>query len=161
MKNINKSLLYDIGIIVGAIVLVFSPFLIRKTFLKPNEILLAPTITPIPAIISPTFGPTPTLAPGQKAIYTFYIQTTSHGTANKTLHLNPSDSGKTFTVNIGAYIILSNFSGGGFHVSSVSPQNIFTPPVSTSLPNSVPFNAIGVLGVFHPGFGTIVVAETK
>src|SRR6266702_4132350 len=50
---------------------------------------LPATATPAPALNPAyfTLTPTPTLAPGQKAIYTFYIQATSHKTSNEELTL--------------------------------------------------------------------------
>ncbi len=115
--------------------------------------------SPTPLLTTPTYYPTPTFAPGQKAIYTFYIQASSRKIKPKVLGLNPSDSGKTFAVDIGTVILLKNFGIGKFHLSVSSPQHIFTDPNPGVLPASVPFGTLDVLSVFHAGFGTILVYE--
>lgn len=129
---------------------------------QPKTTYSTPSVSPslAPSLAPSTFAPSPTLAPGQKAIYTFYIQATSHKTSSKGLGINPSDTGRTFTVDIGTLLILRNFGIGNFHVSLSSPQDIFAGP-STGLPKSLPFNAIDTQGVFRAGFGTITVVETK
>ncbi len=121
--------------------------------------ITAPTV-PI-SVLTPSFAPTPTLAPGQKAIYTFYIQTTSHTTSRKVLSLKQSDTGKMFTVDIGTFISLDFGVVGRFHVSLSSPQDIFKCIGSECLPHSSPENSISSFWVSHAGYGTIkvIVAE--
>jgi hypothetical protein len=104
--------------------------------------------------------PTPTLASGQKAIYTFYIQATPHNAKNEELTLNTPDTGNKFTVDIGTLIIVNFWRIGKFHVSASSPQAIFTNvgrPETIHLPN----NALGAFSVYRSGLGTITVIETK
>lgn len=114
---------------------------------------------PIP-ITSPSLIPTPTLAAGQKAIYTFYIQATSYKASNEELTLNMSDTGKIHTVDMGTLIIVNFGRVGKFRVSASSPQAIFTNsgrPETINLPN----NALGAFRVYRSGFGTIKVIETE
>ncbi len=105
--------------------------------------------------------PTSTLAPGQKAIYTFYIQATSHETSPKGFSLKQSDTGKTFTVDVGTFISLDFGVVGKFHVSLSSPQNIFKCVGSECLPHSSPENSITSFWVSRAGYGTITVTETE
>ncbi len=116
-----------------------------------------PTATPT---VLPTLMPTPTLALGQKAIYTFYIQATSHKTSNGELTLNTPDTGKIFTVDIGTLILVNFGRVGKFHVSASSPQTIFTSfdrPETIHLPN----NALGAFRIYRSGFGTLTVIEAE
>jgi hypothetical protein len=116
-----------------------------------------PTATPT---ILMTIRPTPTLASGQKAIYTFYIQATSHKTSNGELTLNTPDTGKILTVDIGTLILVNFGRVGKFHVSASSPQTIFANfgrPETIHLPN----NALGAFRVYRTGFGTITVIEAE
>ncbi len=159
MRSINCKLVIGIAVAsVGFLIIVVNGLLLSKqkaSHYQPEKKFLAPTDLP-------TFIPTPTLAPGQiKAIYTFYIQATSHKINSKGLGLNPSDSGKTFVVDIGTLIILRNFGMGRFYISQSSPQNIFTNPNPGKLPGSVPVNAIEDFGVFRSGYGTITVTEAN
>src|SRR5215472_7485747 len=91
---------------------------------SPAQQPLQPTATPT---VLPIFMPTPTLAPGQKAIYTFYIQASPRQTIDTGLSLSPSDAGKVIHVNTGALLIIG-FGLRNFHVSTSSQQNIFTNP---------------------------------
>ena len=103
--------------------------------------------------------PTPTLAPGQKALYTFYIQATSNQSSQE-LVLSQSDTGKVFTADIGTLIILQQFGISNSHISHVSPQDIFKnfgSPETIHLPN----NALGAFRVYRAGCGTITVYGTN
>jgi hypothetical protein len=119
----------------------------------------SPTVSPT-IMLMPTLAPTPTLAPGQKAFYTFYIQATSHKASNEELTLNTPDTGKKFTVDIGTLLIVNFWRVGKFQLSASSPQAIFTNfgrPETIHLPN----NALGAYRVYRSGFGTIQVIEAK
>jgi hypothetical protein len=135
-----------------------------STLVHPKIAYSTSSASPTPA---PSFNPayflltpTPTLAPGQKAVYTFYIQATSHKTSNGELTLNPSDTGKVFTTDIGSLIIL-HFGGGNFHISDSSPQDILEAAGSKHSPIHLPLNSIGAFNIVRLGFGTITVIETE
>ena len=140
-----------------ALVLVFQQQSVSPTLT--NQSTLTPTSTPIPSL-NPTYfllTPTPTLAPGQKAIYTFYIQASSHKSSQE-LVLSPSDTGKEFTVDIGTLIILEHFGVINIHISQFSHQAIFEnfgSPETIHLPN----NALGAFRIYREGLGTITVVE--
>src|SRR6266699_5248 len=75
----------------GALILVFQQQSVSPTLTNhrtPPTSTSAPTLNPTSFLLSQT----PTLAPSQKAIYIFYIQTTSHKSSQE-LVLTPSDSG--------------------------------------------------------------------
>lgn len=111
------------------------------------------SLTPIPK-------PKPSLTPGQRAVYTFYIRATSHKiTTPKGLGINASDSGKTFTVDIGTFVDVDFGRNGNFKVTVTSPQNIFQCSGSC-IPHSSPVYSIYSDGITHSGFATIQVVET-
>lgn len=149
------------GILLTAIafVLVLQQQAVSPTLTKQKE--ASPRSTPAPTFNPANFAltPTPTLAPGQKAIYSFYIQATSTITKSKGIDLTQSDTGKVFTVDIGTLLIVNFGRVGKSHVSALSPQAIFTNygrPETIHLPN----NALGAFRVYRAGFGTIRVTET-
>ncbi len=121
-----------------------------------QEKLSSPQLSPV-SIIIPSFAPTPTLAPNQKAIYTFYMQTTIHQTSPKGLILHQSDTGKVYTVDIGTVIFIG-FGGDNYRISSSSPQGIFEVPKGEV---HLPANAMGLFRVIRVGFGTITVTEEE
>ena len=161
--------------IIGVVLLIgTSPFITRAlskynfSFTTPPKITHV-HVTPIPNItavpnaqtstLTPSSAPTPTLASGQKATYTFYFQVTSHTTTDKALELKQADTGKVFTVDIGTLIIVNFGRVSKFHISSSSSQAIFTNlgrPEIIHLPN----NALGAFRVYRAGVGTINVTET-
>src|SRR5260221_9158678 len=104
-----------IGFYLGLLVGEYHP----STVLPPAQLAVSPTV--LPTLIS-----TPTLAPGQKAIFTFYFQATAHKISNEELTLNASDTGKILTVDIGTLIIVNFGRVAKFQVSASSPQAIFT-----------------------------------
>lgn len=136
-----------------------TPPKITTVHVTPN-----PNITAVPHVststLTPSFAPTPTLAPGQKAIYTFYIQATSHTTDHSELVLTPSDTGKMFTADIGTLIILY-FGMGIFHISHSSTHDIFEASGSKSNPIHLPLNSIGAFNIIRSGYGKITVIETE
>lgn len=105
--------------------------------------------------------PTPTLAPGQKAIYTFYIHATSHKTSYKGLGIHSSDSGKIFIVDMGTLVDVDFGRIGNFHVTVTSPQNIFQCVRTGCLSYSSTQDSIYSTWVTHPGSATIQVTESK
>lgn len=151
-----------IGITLGAMVLLIGGLYLYQ--LKRSQPLHEENL-PIPKII-----PTLTLAPGQIAIYTFYIQGSSQYDPIGTLKLKKSDARKTFKVDTGTLIFLQ-FGVGKFHISTSSPQAIFFKRSDnlSSLPANyqyrrllgLPKNAIEALEVVRSGFGTIIVTETN
>ncbi len=156
MRSVNHVLTISTVLVSVGVLIVFGALFLsqqKASHYQPEKKLLAPTVPPI-------LMPTPTLAPGQKAIYTFYIQTTDHKTSNEELTLNTSDTGKLLTVDIGTLIIVNFGRVGKFHLSASSPQAIFTNfgrPETIHLPN----NALGAFRVHRSGFGTITVIETE
>jgi hypothetical protein len=104
--------------------------------------------------------PAPTPAPGQKAIYTFYIRATSHESSpRKAIALTQADTGNVFSVDAGTLILL-RFAPGKFTVSTSSPQDMFKCVGSECLPHSSPGNTIAAFWV-HAGSGTIQVVEAE
>ncbi len=177
VKALHKAVhpIVAITAIIGVVLLIgASPFITRAlsrfnfSSTKPPKstsvhVISFPTITahtvPISAL-TPSFAPTPTLAPGQKAIYTFYIQASSHTTSGKGLGLQQADTGKMFTIDTGTFISL-DFGPGKFEVSLSSPQDIFKCIGSECLPHSSPENSISSFWVSHAGYGTITVIEVE
>ncbi len=158
MRSVNRLHVISIVLVSAGVLIVFGALFLsrqKSSHYQPEKRLHTPTALP-------TLIPTPTLAPGQiKATYTFYIQTTSYKTNSKGLGLNPSESGKSFIVDVGTAIYLEDFGIGRFHISQSSSQNIFTDPNPEKLPGSLPVDAIGGFRVYRSGFGTITVAESK
>lgn len=177
LKNLHKPVHPVISAIaiIGVVLLIgTSPFIMRAlsrlnfSFTTPPKITYVhvtpiPNITAVPnvslSMLTPSFAPPPTLASGQKAIYTFYIQATSYKANNKELILTMSDTGKIHTADIGTLIIVNLGRPGKFQVSASSPQAIFTNsgrPEIIHLPN----NALGAFRVYRTGIGIISVTET-
>ncbi len=140
---------------VGALI-VFSGLFLSKIQFSQRQ-----SEKPLPApTVPPTLIPTPTLAPSQKAICTYYIQAMSHETSPKWLALTQTDSGKTFTVDIGTLLILY-CKAYNFHFSTSSPQDIFEGAGSKNNPIHLPLNAICAFRVIRAGFGMIHVIGTE
>ncbi len=150
--------LIGICLCLGVLVLLGSLYLSKQksSNSQPEERLLAPTTT----YTYLSLAPTPTLAPGQKAIYTFYIQATSHKADGKALNLTQTNTGKIFTVDIGTLISL-NFGVGKFRIATSSPQDIFESAGSQKRPIHLPLNTIGAFRVIRTGFGTVTVIEAE
>ncbi len=143
-----------ISLCFGVLILLGIYFYKQKSFQPQlDKRLLVP-------ITSPSLIPTPTLAAGQKDIYTFYIQATSYKASNEELTLNMSDTGKIHTADIGTLIIVNFGRVGKFHVSASSPQAIFT---NSSQPETIhlPNNTLGAFRVYRSGFGTITIIEAE
>ncbi len=156
MRSVNRILVISAVLASVGILIVFGAlFLSRRiaSHYQPEKRLLAPTVLP-------TLIPTLTLAPGQKAICTYYIQATSHETSPKGLALTLTDSGKTFTVDIGTLLILY-CKAHNFHISASSSQDIFEGAGSKNYPIHLPLNAKGAFRVIRAGFGIIQVIGTE
>jgi hypothetical protein len=92
---------------------IFLGSLFGASHQSPTQHTVQPSATPT---ILPMLIPTPTLAPGQKAIYTFYIQTTPHKIVfPRGMGIHQSDTGKVFTVDIGTLIDVNFGRVGKFH----------------------------------------------
>src|SRR5947209_5497481 len=127
MSNIKQKYLKEnflpligISLCLGALILLGIYFYKQQSFQPQLDKRL-----PVP-ITAPSLIPTPTIAAGQKAIYTFYIQASFYKTSNEQLTLNMSETGKIHTADIGTLIIVNFGRVGKFHVSASSPQAIFT-----------------------------------
>jgi len=137
-----------------------GPMISPATNTPPTKVgTTLPTSTPTQQVAMYNPMPTPTLAPGQKANYTFYIQATSHKTSPKVLGLAQTDTGKAFIVDIGTFIIVNFGRVGKFQLSQSSPQDIFKGAGSKYQRINLPNNAIGAYTVIRAGSATITVVE--
>jgi len=166
----NDSVKKNVPIIalLGIVVLVLlgsSFYFIHKTP-HPQADKKQTNITPTkPAwtVKTSEFTVTPTLAPGQKSNYIYYINAVTATTKPGTLVLHPSDAGKTFSVPTKSVILLDFStinSGKNFTYVSFSPQNIFKPS-GKPVPFALPKNYLGGYVVYRIGIGKITVTQAQ